>query len=107
MSSVRTHHFSKSSKTKQSENNVRYCTGETVGLAEWIIDDTCLVLLCLHDSFQNRKQCPEKTAARTLTECKLNQKLNLPSYAETLNAVDCKHLQEIKKLYGENSLQEG
>ena len=33
--------FSKSSKTKQSENNV--FPGETVGLAEWIIDDTCLV----------------------------------------------------------------
>ena len=29
-------------KQKQSQNNVRYC--ETVGLAEWIIDDTCLVV---------------------------------------------------------------
>ena len=37
-------HFSKSSKTKQSENNVRY-TGETLCLAEWIIDDTCLVVI--------------------------------------------------------------
>ena len=37
-------HFSKSTKTKQisSEN-----TGEIVGLAEWIIDDTCLVILYL------------------------------------------------------------
>ena len=23
-----------------------FTTGETVGLVEWIIDDTCLVLLC-------------------------------------------------------------
>ena len=36
-------YFSKSSKTKQSENNVCYWF-KTVGLAEWIIDDTCLVL---------------------------------------------------------------
>ena len=41
MLSVRPH-FSKSSKTKQSEKKI--ATGETEGLAEWIIDDTCLVI---------------------------------------------------------------
>ena len=36
-------HFSKSSKTKQipSEDNVNYY--KTVGMAEWIIDDTCIM----------------------------------------------------------------
>ena len=32
----------KSSKTKQQKT--MFATGVTVGLAEWIIDDTCLVL---------------------------------------------------------------
>ena len=35
-------HFSESSKTKQVKT--MSATGVTVGLAEWIIDDTCLVL---------------------------------------------------------------
>ena len=34
-------HFSKSSQTKYK---TMFATGKTVGLAEWIIDDTCLVL---------------------------------------------------------------
>ena len=34
-------HFSKSSKTKQQKT--MSATGESVGLAQWIIDDTCLV----------------------------------------------------------------
>ena len=34
-------HFSKSSKTKQAKTT--FATGMTVGLAEWIIDDICLV----------------------------------------------------------------
>ena len=36
-------HFSKSSKTKQIQVKTMFTTGKTVGLAEWIIDDTCLV----------------------------------------------------------------
>ena len=36
-------HFSQSSKTKQQKT--MFATGVTVGLDEWIIDDTCLVLL--------------------------------------------------------------
>ena len=32
----------KARKTKQQKTMV--ATGETVGLAEWIIDDTCLVI---------------------------------------------------------------
>ena len=47
MLSVRTHvrpHFSKSSKSKQaSEHNVHYWRDCGSGLAEWIIDDICLV----------------------------------------------------------------
>ena len=38
-------HFSKSSKTKQQKT--MFATGETVGLAERIIGDTCLVLIIL------------------------------------------------------------
>ena len=30
---------------KQNKVKTMFATGETVGLAEWIIDDTCLVLL--------------------------------------------------------------
>ena len=36
-------HFSKSSETKKVKT--MFAAGETVGLAEWIIDDTCLVPL--------------------------------------------------------------
>ena len=43
MLSVRTSPFFKSSKTKQQKTMV--ATFETVGLAEWIIDDTCLVTI--------------------------------------------------------------
>ena len=40
--SVRTH-FSKYSKTNKFQARTMFTTGETVGLAEWIIDDTSLV----------------------------------------------------------------
>ena len=30
-------------KTKQISSETMFATGETVGLAEWIIDDSCLV----------------------------------------------------------------
>ena len=40
--SVRPSPLLKSSKTKQQK--IMVATSETVGLAEWIIDDTCLVL---------------------------------------------------------------
>ena len=43
MLSVRPSPLFKCSKTKQQTTMV--ATGETVGLAEWIIDDTCFVLL--------------------------------------------------------------
>ena len=39
-------HFSKSSKTKQIQLITMFTTGETMGLAEWIIDDTYLVTNC-------------------------------------------------------------
>ena len=42
MLSVRTH-FSKSNKTNKFPAKTMFTTGETVDLAEWIIDDTCLV----------------------------------------------------------------
>ena len=41
-SSVRPH-FLKSSK--QNKQKTMFATGETVGLAEWIIDETCLVII--------------------------------------------------------------
>ena len=41
--SVRPSPLFKSSTTKQQK--IMVATGETVGLAEWIIDDTCLVIL--------------------------------------------------------------
>ena len=44
MSSVRPH-FSKQNKFKAK---TMFATGETVGLAEWIIDDTFLVLTSLN-----------------------------------------------------------
>ena len=31
-----------------------FATGETVGLAEWIINDTCLVKICFHYSLFSR-----------------------------------------------------
>ena len=31
---------------KQNKAKPMFATGETAGLAEWIIDDTCLVCLC-------------------------------------------------------------
>ena len=37
--------FSKSSKTKQISMKTMFATGDTVGLAEWIIDGTCLVII--------------------------------------------------------------
>ena len=37
------HHFSKSSNKSQAKT--MFASGETVGLAEWIIDDTCLVFI--------------------------------------------------------------
>ena len=36
-------HFEKFSKAKQIQAKTMFTTGDTVGLAEWIIDDTCLV----------------------------------------------------------------
>ena len=30
-----------------------FATGETVDLAEWIIDDTCLVMIFFNDTFDN------------------------------------------------------
>ena len=38
-------HFLKSSK--QNKQKTMFATGETVGLAEWIIDETCLVIIIL------------------------------------------------------------
>ena len=46
--SVRTPLF-KSSKTKQQKT--MFAIGETVGLAEWIIDDTCLVYFAFFATF--------------------------------------------------------
>ena len=34
--------------TKQSKVKAMYATGETVGLAEWIIDDTCAIFMCYY-----------------------------------------------------------
>ena len=48
-SSVRTSPLFKFSKTKQQKT--MFATGETVGLAEWIIDDTCLVILLFHSVY--------------------------------------------------------
>ena len=42
--SVRSH-FSKISKTKKYQEKTIFTTGETEGLAEWIIDDPCLVFV--------------------------------------------------------------
>ena len=45
-------HFSKSSKTKHKiETKTMFTTGETVDLAEWIIDDTYVVLFTFSPSF--------------------------------------------------------
>ena len=40
-------HFSKSSKTSKFQVKTIITTGETVGLAEWIIDVTCLIAVKL------------------------------------------------------------
>ena len=37
-------HFSKQNKF---QTKTMFTTGETVGLAEWIIDDTCLIMYCI------------------------------------------------------------
>ena len=42
---VRPTNFSKSCKTKQLSSQIMLTTGGTVGLAEGIIDDTCVVML--------------------------------------------------------------
>ena len=38
-------HFSKSNKTNFKRKQCLFTTGDTVCLAEWIIDDTCLIFL--------------------------------------------------------------
>ena len=50
-SSVRPSPLFRSSKTKQQKTMV--ATGVTMGLAEWIIDDTCLVVFILGISQSN------------------------------------------------------
>ena len=60
--SVRPSLLSKSRKTKQKENKKKtmLANGETVGLAEWIIDDIFIILMiwkiCLQASFGNSKK---------------------------------------------------
>ena len=50
-------HFS--NLEKQNKAKTMFATGETVGLAEWIIDDTYLVLFCLYNSIFLCSHCDD------------------------------------------------
>ena len=59
-------------KTKQFQAKTKFTIGETVGLAEWIIDDTCLVSFIFRPSWtcQGRER-------RTWRKGNFSQILNL------------------------------
>ena len=42
--------FQNLAKQNKFQANTMFTTGETLGLAEWIIDDTCLVIVILDRS---------------------------------------------------------
>ena len=50
----------KSRKTKQQKT--MFATGVTMGLAEWIIDDTCLVNICFNIIF-SQANCSQPTVS--------------------------------------------
>ena len=72
MSSVRPYIPIFQNLAKQNKAKTMFATGETVGLAEWIIDDTCLV----------------KTYVRTFSFCTKNQL----SQRTVLQEKELKHL---------------
>ena len=90
---VRPYPLFKSSKTKQ-KNNVRHCR-ESVGRAEWIIDDTCLVYLYFFNFFLGDELI---LSARNLTHIEhvveINQKPATPPPLPTVTEALKQHYME-------------
>ena len=57
--------FQNIAKQNKFQANTMFTTGETMGLAEWIIDDTCLVFLALFNKSIPPYSIPRKTEKNT------------------------------------------